>query len=124
MITGSVLGLIGIGAGTALGAAAIDAGKSTGNNSQLSSLKAELVTLQHELTALDTQLTAAPPLSIKVELERQKTAKQTRLNLITDQMTALSTAVGPKASDGFLNDILTDDANLSPLAPNPYPVYC
>ena len=111
IITGSVLGLIGIGAGTALGAAAIDAGKSAGNNSQLSSLKAELVTLQHEMTALDTQLTAAPPPSNKVELEHQKTAKQTRLNLITDQMTALSTAVGPKASDGFLNDILTDDAN-------------
>jgi len=108
IITATALGLIGIGAGTALGAAAVDAGKGQANGSQLEALKAEQVTLKADIAALDAQINAAPPPANLAELQQTKADKQTRLNLVAAQITSLSAAVAAKTSKNFLNDILTD----------------
>ncbi len=111
IITATALALVGIGAGTALGAAAVDAGKNQANSSQLDALKAEEATLTSEIAALDSQINApAPPPNLN-DLQQTKTAKVTRLNLIQTQITDLSTAVAAKTSTNFLNDILTDGDN-------------
>lgn len=111
IITATALGLMGIGAGTALGAAAVDAGKNQANSSQHDALKAEEATLRSEITALDAQINVVPAPANLSELQQTRTAKQTRLNLITTQITDLSPAVATKTSSNFFNDILTDGDN-------------
>lgn len=112
-ITATVLALIGIGAGTALGAAVIDAGKQEEASSQSSSLEAERRTLKEALAALDTQI-AATPLPAKLsELQTAKEAKQTRLNLVEKQIEELPAVASPHETQGFLKDILNDAHGVS-----------
>jgi len=111
IITSTALGLIGIGAGTALGAAAVDAGKNQSNSTQLDGLKAEEGTLRNEIAALDTQISAVPPPANLTALQQSKTTKETRLNLITTQIADLTPAVVAKTSKNFFDDILTDGDN-------------
>jgi hypothetical protein len=113
IITPSVLGLIGIGAGTALGSAAIDVGKRTENNNQLESLQAETAALQAELPKLDDQIKAVPPPDNLTALQQARVDKQARLNLITAKIPELSKAASPKASERFLTDILSDADGVS-----------
>lgn len=113
IITASILGLIGIGSGTALGAAVIDVGKREDTSSQLSSLKAEEQTLTNDIASLDTQINAAPPPANLSELQQTRATKQTRLNLVRTQLTTLTTATSPQESQGFLKDILTDATGVS-----------
>lgn len=108
IINSTALGLIGIGAGTALGAAAVDAGKNQANGSRLEALKAEKATLNADIMALDAQIIVAPPPANLAELQQTKTAKQTRPNLVSTQIGELSVAVAAKTSKNFLSDILTD----------------
>ncbi|HXG93472.1 MAG TPA: hypothetical protein VNN73_14080 [Blastocatellia bacterium] len=110
-ITASTLALIGIGAGTAIGAAAIDLGKDQTNRGQLEQIKAEKVTLESDIAALDTQINATAAGPDRNQMEKTRSDKQTRLNLVNSQIDSLSSAVGPKQSNGFLNDILTDGDN-------------
>jgi hypothetical protein len=109
-ITSTVLGLIGIGAGTALGAAAVDIGKSQGDKTTLQNLQAEQTTLTNDITALGVQIKAPPPTNLD-DLNQVRKTKQDRLNLIQSQIATLQAATSPKESDWFLNDILTDETN-------------
>jgi hypothetical protein len=108
ILTASVLGLIGIGAGTFLGAAVIDKGQQNNVSSQLETLKAEKVTLESEVAALTTQTTAAPPPANLPELQQTLTAKQKRLSFVNDQIAKLMAAAEPQPSRGLLMDILSD----------------
>ena len=110
-ITGPVLGLIGIGAGTALGAAAVDVGKNQGDKNELESLEAEETTLTNDVIALDARIAAGPPAVELAQLQQERKTKQDRLNLIQRRIPQLKLALAPKVSEGFLNDILTDEAN-------------
>jgi len=108
IITASVLGLIGIGAGTALGAAVIDVGKREDTTSQLASLEAEKTTLTSDIASLDSQIKASPPPANLSELQQTKGTKETRLNLVNAQITDLKAAASAQESQGFVKDILTD----------------
>ncbi len=109
-ITPTVLGLIGIGAGTALGAAVIDSNKSNTSDTTLASLRAEEPTLAGDVDALDARIAAATT-EARPSLEQTRGAKQTRLQLVRDQIAALAAARQPQTSQSFLDDILTDGAN-------------
>lgn len=108
IITASVLGLIGIGAGTALGAAAIDVSKREEINTQLNRLKEEKLTLDNEIATLDNQINTTPQPTDLNQLQQARVTKQTRLNFVKDQIMALDTKASPQKSVNFWNDIFTD----------------
>src|SRR5215813_14739143 len=60
-ITGTVLGLIGISATTALGSVLIDNGKSSDSQSQFTALQAEQAALQTRINELNAKANATPP---------------------------------------------------------------
>jgi hypothetical protein len=108
IITASALGLIGIGAGTALGAVTIEVGKREDTKSQLSNLEAEKLVLDREIAELDAQINATPPPAKLGELQQTRTAKRARLNFVNAQIATLSVAARPHESEGFLKDVLSD----------------
>jgi len=108
-ITPSVLGLIGIGALTALGAAAIDIGKESSDSGELSSLEAEVEPLEKEIEALDTAITTAAALPDKVAaLAAERTLKEKRQAEINERIENLKSATAAETSEGFLHDILKE----------------
>jgi hypothetical protein len=106
-ITGSTLGLIGIGAGTFLGARAIDAGAANLHTTKVSELTLERATLQADVTTLAAQLATAAPADA-VTLQQQVNAKTARLAQVDTDLANAAAALAPKVSDGFINDVLTD----------------
>jgi len=114
IITTSTLVLIGIGSGTALGAALIDSGKKDEASSQFTALQAERSALSGDLVVLDNQMNAGQrSISDITQLQETRGTKQTRLNVVTTQMGSLSAAVGPQESRGFLRDVLSDETGVS-----------
>jgi hypothetical protein len=107
-ITGSVLGLMGIGAGTALGAATIDAGKHSNTVSEHDALDAEQSALDTEIAALKSQLAAPVAPANLSELQAALAAKNARRDAVAKRLAVLGPAIGPKKSDGFWTDVLTD----------------
>lgn len=119
-ITTSLLALMGISAGTALGEALIDNGKDTTVTNQLQDLTAEKEALeqgitqtQSDLDAVDPALATATDQSNRELLNRQMTDSRTRLNQIDQQLRTLSSQNTPSASAGFLRDILSDGSGYS-----------
>jgi len=110
-ITPSVLGLIGIGAGTGLGAAVIDVAKEESKTTELAELKAETTPLAKEIDDLEAAIKGAAGLPDKVAaLVATRTPKQARLTVISERITTLEHAQQPQESKWFLPDILTDPA--------------
>lgn len=120
-ITPSLLGLMGISAGTALGEAMIDSGKDGANAGQLQDLTAEKQTLEQSITELQSQLTAV---SVTTTLTPQETANwdsqnkqlqdyRTRLAQINQQIQALTRPASAGVSAGFLRDLLSDGSGYS-----------
>lgn len=110
-VTPSVLGLIGIGAGTGLGAAAIDQGQDGSNSATLAGLKAEKDPLVQEISELDTAVTNAAASPEKVAaLAATRALKKARLVVISDKIKALEEDQKAVESKGFFRDILTDPA--------------
>jgi hypothetical protein len=107
IITPSVLALIGIGAGTALGSAAIDVGKRAETTNQQTSLEAERDALTAGLAALETDIAATNDATTSNDLRQQRTAKLTRLNEVNTKIRQLLTG-GVRPSGGFLSDLLKD----------------
>ena len=119
----SVLSLIGVSAGTALGAAMIDSNKQGAIDNQIKSLDAERLQLETEIASLVTSIAqlkariAATTAGIDTSaLQDQVTKgeadvaqKQERKSQIQGQLKAAATAVIPRTSAGFLNDILSDE---------------
>lgn len=120
-ITPSLLGLMGISAGTALGEALIDSGKSDSNDSQLQTLVAQKQSLEQSIPDLQAQLGAvsakeAPTLedtTSRDSLNKQLQYSRTRLGEITQQIEALTPPESRAVSAGFLRDILADSTGYS-----------
>jgi len=110
-ITASVLGLIGIGAGTALGAAMIEGGKKQADNSELANLEAEETTLLNDISSLTNQISATPDSATLAQSTADKTFKINRLNVVQARLAQLNVAAEAKRSHWFLVDILTDPGN-------------
>jgi len=119
-ITSSLLALMGISAGTALGEALIDNGKDTAVTNQLQGLTAEKQALeqgitqtQAELDAIDPAAATATDQSNRELLNRQLTDSRTRLNQIDQQLRTLDSQSSPTTSQGFLRDLLSDGSGYS-----------
>ncbi len=114
-ITASLLALMGISAGTALGEALIDTGKDTAKANQLRDLTAEKLAIEQSISEAQTQsdaLNAAPVAATdqmtRDTLNRQLIDNRTRIGQIDQQLRTLSAQQSPTVSSGFLRDILSD----------------
>ncbi|MDQ2921735.1 MAG: hypothetical protein M3R52_09035, partial [Acidobacteriota bacterium] len=111
-ITPSLLGLMGISAGTALSEALIDSGKDTAQGGRLLDLTAEKQTLEQsiaqlesQLAALNSQTTAAPEdAANRDSLNKQLQNIRTRLAQVSQQLQVLTPASSSSVSRGFLQD--------------------
>jgi hypothetical protein len=120
-ITPSLLGLMGISAGTALGEAMIDSGKDVANASQLQDLTAEKQTLEQSIPELQAQIagvnakaTMTPDdLTNRDSLNKQLQDSRTRLSQVNQQIQALTRPASAGVSAGFLRDILSDASGYS-----------
>lgn len=120
-ITPSLLGLMGISAGTALGEAMIDSGKDVANAGQLQDLTAEKQTLEQSIPELQAQIaglsaksTMTPDdLTNRDSLSKQLQDSRTRLAQVTQQIQALNRPASASVSAGFLRDILSDSSGYS-----------
>ncbi|HSS21376.1 MAG TPA: hypothetical protein VLL54_14975 [Pyrinomonadaceae bacterium] len=110
-ITASLLGLMGISAGTALSEALIDTGKDTAQGGKLTDLSAERQSLEQSINDLQAQQaaldTTAAPSSV-ASLNKQLTDSRTRLAQVSQQLETLTPAADANVSKGFLQDILGD----------------
>ncbi|HEX6649798.1 MAG TPA: hypothetical protein VF075_09665, partial [Pyrinomonadaceae bacterium] len=119
-ITASLLALMGISAGTALGEALIDNGKDTSKANQIRDLTAEKQALEQAVSQAQTELdsvntTAAATLtdqSNRDAMTRQLIDERTRLSQIDQQLRTLSQGGNPTSS-GFIRDILSDGSGYS-----------
>jgi hypothetical protein len=119
-ITPSLLGLMGISAGTALGEALIDSGKETTNENQRQDLTAEkqsleqsIPALQAQLDSLNTKATLTPEdLSNRDSLNKQLQDARTRLAQVNQQIPA-NTSGAAGVSRGLIADILSDSSGYS-----------
>src|SRR5215207_2454084 len=119
-ITASLLALMGISAGTALGEAMIDNGKDTAKTNQLQDLTAEKVALEESVLQGQSQMEGlnAAPAAPADQLTRDTLNKQlvdarTRIGQIDQQLRTLSAQQSPNVSSGFLRDILSDSSGYS-----------
>jgi hypothetical protein len=120
-ITASLLGLMGISAGTALGEALIDSGKVESNDAQLQALVAEKQALEQSIPDIQAQLSkvsakTAPTLedtTSRDSLNKQLQDSRTRLAQVTQQIEALIPPESRAVSAGFLRDILADSTGYS-----------
>jgi hypothetical protein len=120
-ITPSLLALMGISAGTALGEALIDNGKDTAKTNQVQDLTAEkqaieqgISTTQTELDALNTATaTSATDQANRDAVNRQLVESRTRLGQVDQQLRALNSQQSATVSGGFLRDLLSDSSGYS-----------
>jgi hypothetical protein len=112
-ITDSALALIGIGSGTALGAAVVDASKRQSAATQLQSLQAERGPLNARVNTLQTLITVAPPPINLADLQQELHEKQPRLSDLNNSINNLTAASSAVPSSGFLDDLLKDGSGIS-----------
>lgn len=120
-ITTSLLALMGISAGTALGEALIDNGKDTAQINQIQDLRAQKVAVEQAVTDVQAQLDAlnasgaatVTDQANRDAMTRQLVEGRTRLGQIDQQLAALSADAAPNVSAGFLRDILSDGSGYS-----------
>ena len=117
-ITASLLGLLGISAGTALGEALIDTGKDTTRDEQLRSLTSEKQSLEQSMPELQSQMASintgtnstTDESSSRESLNRQLQNHRARMAEIDQQVQALVPAASAGDSKGFIRDILSDSS--------------
>ncbi len=120
-ITASLLGLMGISAGTALSEALIDSGKIDATTNQMTELTAEkqsleqtLADLQSQVDALNAKASSTPEdLAGRDDLSKQLQDGRTRLAQINQQIQSLTRPASATVSQGFLRDILSDFSGYS-----------
>jgi hypothetical protein len=120
-ITPSLLALMGISAGTALGEAMIDTGKDTAKANQLQDLTAEKQALEQNVSQAQAQVDsinagAAIALADQTNrdaLNRQLVDSRTRLGQIDQQIRSVNSQASATVSAGFLRDILSDSSGYS-----------
>ncbi|HEY3566873.1 MAG TPA: hypothetical protein VGP73_02980 [Thermoanaerobaculia bacterium] len=112
-LTPTVLTLIGISATTALGSVAIDAGKRTADQNQMTQIVANQNNLQATLASLQTASVAAQvPAQAAVQIPLQTAAIQARLAEANAQA-ALWRPTPPQPHQSFFLDILSDENGVS-----------
>lgn len=120
-ITASLLMLMGISGGTALGEAIIDSGKDETQTSQLQSLSSEKQALEESIPELQSQISE---LNSKASLTPEDTANRdslnkqlqdsrTRLAQVNQEIQPLEPVAARNVSRGFLRDILSDSSGYS-----------
>jgi hypothetical protein len=120
-ITGSLLALMGISAGTALSEAMIDSSKMDASSDQLQALMAEKQALeqsipevQAQVDALNAKATLLPDdTSNRDSLNNQLQTRRQRLAEVNQQIQSLTPAAGAGVSKGFLRDVLSDASGYS-----------
>jgi hypothetical protein len=119
-ITPSLLALMGISAGTALGEALIDTGKETAKTNHVQDLTAERAALdqgvsqaQAELDAIGAAPAGAADQTNRDALNRQLIDSRTRLGQIDQQIRTITAQPSATISSGFLRDILADSSGYS-----------
>ena len=119
-ITASLLALMGISAGTALGEAMIDNGKDTAKANQIQDLTAERQAVEQSISQSEKDLDAmnAAPATLADQsnrdaLNRMLTDSRTRLGQIDQQLRSLNGGQTAPASAGFLRDVLSDGSGYS-----------
>jgi hypothetical protein len=120
-ITPSLLGLMGISAGTALSEALIDSGKATAAAGKRQDLTAEkqalelsIPDLQAQVAALNARATLLPEdMANRDSLNKQLQDGRTRLAQITQQSAALTPTQAANVSKGFIRDALSDSSGYS-----------
>jgi hypothetical protein len=120
-VTGSLLALMGISAGTALSEAMIDSGKQNTKTDQLQSLSAEKQSLEQTIPELQSQAAAV---NAKATLLPEDTANRDSLNnqlqknrgrlaQVNQEIQLLTPAADSGVSKGFIRDILSDASGYS-----------
>lgn len=120
-ITPSLLGLMGISAGTALGEALIDSGKDTTHASQLQDFTAEKQSLEQGIPELQSQINAlnakstltAEDTANRDSLNKQLQDSRTRLAQLNQQLQSITPPTTAGDSQGLLRDILRDGSGYS-----------
>jgi hypothetical protein len=120
-ITASLLALMGISAGTALGEALIDNGKDTAKTNQVQELTAQRLAIEQAVTDVQAQVNdvnAAGATTVTEQTNRDMMTRQlvegrTRLGQIDLQLRTLAADAAPTVSSGFLRDILSDGSGYS-----------
>ena len=120
-ITASLLALMGISAGTALGEALIDNGKDTAKSNQVQDLTAQRLAIEQAVTDVQAQVNdvnAAGATTVTEQTNRDLMTRQlvegrTRLGQIDLQLRTLAADSAPTVSSGFLRDILSDGSGYS-----------
>ncbi len=117
--TASVLTLIGIGSGTALGAAMIESGSdgqpNAGTRKQIDFFKQQIQTLEGEIEGLGQKISAkpAPKDDALSRLQGQMAAKEKEKAEVEAQLKEVESPAYFYASQGFWQDILTDAKGVS-----------
>jgi len=120
-ITSSLLALMGISAGTALGEALIDNGKDEAKTNREQDLTAQRQAVEQAVTDVQTQvdtLNASGAASVTDQANRDAMTRQlvegrTRLGQIDQQLQTMRAEAPPTVSQGFLRDILSDGSGYS-----------
>ena len=120
-ITASLLALMGISAGTALGEALIDNGKDEAKTNQVQELTAQKQAIEQAVTDVQAQVNdvnAAGATTVTEQTNRDMMTRQlvegrTRLGQIDLQLRSLAADASPTVSAGFLRDILSDGSGYS-----------
>jgi hypothetical protein len=111
IITPSILALIGISAGTSISGAVIDNSKSQELLTQTLALQAEQKELIERIPTLESEINQNP--ANKSDLATELSIKKARLLQVPVDITKNVAILTPKASKGFLKDILSDTNGVS-----------
>jgi hypothetical protein len=119
-ITPSLLALMGISAGTALGEAMIDSSKETSKTNQMQDLQAEKQAVEQGISQSQTDLSVIDAATATVSdqanrdvLNQQLVNSRTRLGQIEQQIRTLTSQQSATISSGFLRDVLSDSSGYS-----------
>jgi hypothetical protein len=108
IINGTDLALLGIGAGTALGATAIDRSRQATAKLKLEDSKALKQRLSVEIGGLSEQIQSMEASQARRDLEKQHALMQHELEAANERDRLLERAAAPQPSTSFLTDILSD----------------
>jgi hypothetical protein len=112
-ITGSILGLMGISAGTALSASVIDLGKRNATGGTRDKLTAEKTVIEKRIGELEAATGKSPaPANLK-DLQAELDQKRIRLGEIDQQITKIPAAGIARESNGFFRDVLSNIHGIS-----------
>lgn len=112
-ITPSILALMGIGSGTALGASMIDSDKDQQAEVSASRLNAEKQALAPSLDGLRAQAAATPDASARSTVDTQVASKQARLAEIDTLLDQKQGLVKGASTGSFLRDVLETSSGIS-----------